>query len=113
MQPINLRPSFMSIPAEGLHKPSHAEQQESLRGQVDEFASLLYAQMFRQMRESGQNEEEGEGIFGGGDTNLFMNFLDEEVGKTFVKQGGSGLRDALYRQMSQNLDKVEGQGGGR
>jgi Rod binding domain-containing protein len=95
--------------------PLTLEQKEAkLKGQVDEFASLLYAQMIAEMRKAGGDDEDGdgEGAFGGGDTANFMDMFDRQVGMNFVHQGGSGLKDALYHQLITNLEsQAQAEGG--
>lgn len=108
MQPIQ-PPKFVPLPPAGFSfaKPTAEAREVELKKQVEEFASVLYAQMFREMRESGIVEKEGEdgeeGIFGGGDTNMFMHLMDQEVGKSFASAGGNGLKEALYRQLSSRM----------
>lgn len=115
MDPI-IQPSQMrSLPGEGIQKNIPlAQQQAQLKGQVEEFATFLYAQMFGEMRDAGkaEGEEEEGSIFGGGDTNYFMHFLDESVGRSFIHQGGSGLSDSLYKQLAGRLG-IQAQGGGQ
>jgi Rod binding domain-containing protein len=114
MEPIKPNPPFMPLAHEGFTAATLDVQKTRLKAQVEDFASLLYAQMFEQMRESGKGEEEDEGnsVFGGGDTSMFMHFLDESVGRNFIKQGGGGLNDALLKQLSTRLD-TQAQGGDR
>ncbi len=113
MQPINPRSTFIPMTPEGLQTPTTAETKVKLEGQVEEFATLLYAQMFTEMREAGKNEDdESESVFGGGDTDMFMSFVDQQVGKNFSHQGGSGLKDALLRQLTERLD-TQAKGGGQ
>jgi Rod binding domain-containing protein len=114
MEPIKPKSPFMALPTEGIVAVPKEAQKAQLKGQVEEFASLLYAQMFQEMRESGKGDEEEEGnsVFGGGDTSMFMHFLDESVGRNFIKQGGGGLNDALLKQLSTRLD-TQAQGGDR
>lgn len=103
MQPIP-PPSFVPLPPAGFSfvKPTAQAREAELKKAVDEFASVLYSQMFREMRESGVDENE-EGIFGGGDTNMFMHLMDQEIGKAYAASGGNGLKEALYRQLSGRL----------
>lgn len=112
MQPIT-PPSFLHLPPAGFsyQKPTAEVQEAGLKKAVDEFASVLYAQMFREMRESGKSEEDEESIFGGGDTNMFMHLMDQEVGKAYAAAGGNGLKEALYRQLSGRMaNQVETKG---
>ncbi|MDB5096725.1 MAG: hypothetical protein JWM80_1146 [Cyanobacteria bacterium RYN_339] len=118
MQPINPTQAFLQIPKDGLQQPTVETQKVQLKGKVEEFATVLYAQMFAEMRESGKSEEDEENsVFGGGDTNMFMHFMDEEVGRTFVKQGGNALTDALFKQLAGRLETQANQkqqeGGGQ
>lgn len=101
MQPIQ-PPSFLHLPPAGFsyQKPGPEAKEAELKKAVDEFASVLYTQMFREMRETGQSDEDEESIFGGGDTNMFMHLMDQEVGKAYTAAGGNGLKEALYRQLS-------------
>ena len=102
IKPISIHP----LPPAGFSftKPTAEAREAELKKTVNEFASVLYSQMFREMRESGIVEKEGEdgeeGIFGGGDSNMFMHLMDQEVGKSFASAGGNGLKEALYRQLS-------------
>ena len=101
MQPIP-PPSFLHLPQAGFsyQKPTAEAREGELKKAVDEFASVLYSQMFREMREAGKSDEDEESIFGGGDTNMFMHLMDQEVGKAYAAAGGNGLKEALYRQLS-------------
>lgn len=109
MQPINPN-TFYKVPATGWAPPTPDEQEAKLKGQVEEFASLLYAQMFQQMREAAKGENEEGGLFGG-DSAMFAHFFDQQVGKAFAAQEGNGLKQALWQQMSQTLAaQVKAQG---
>jgi Rod binding domain-containing protein len=115
MQPITTNSSFLAIPKEGLAHPTVEQQKVQLKAQVEEFATVLYAEMFQEMREAGKSDEDEENsVFGGGDTNMFMHFVDEQVGRNFSKQGGNALTDALYKQLASRLDTqaTQQQGGG-
>ncbi len=112
MQPIQ-PPSFLHLPQAGFsyQKPTAEVREAELKKAVTEFASVLYSQMFREMRESGKTEEDEESIFGGGDTNMFMHLMDQEVGKAYAAAGGNGLKEALYRQLSGRMaNQVEPKG---
>ena len=116
MQPIN-QPSFLTLPQAGFsyQKPTAEMQDAALKKQVDEFSSILYSQMFSEMRNSGKSEDdEEESIFGGGDTNMFMHLMDQEVGKAFAASGGNSLKEALYRQLSSRMaTQVDREGAGK
>lgn len=90
------------LDAPGVLKPGSAAYAGKIEEQVDEFAGLIFSQLVREMREAGQSEE-NEGIFGGGDTNMFMHLFDQQVGAALAKQGAGGLKDALHDQLSSML----------
>lgn len=117
MQPINASSPFMSLPKDGIVQVPVAKQKEQLEKQVEEFASVLYTQMFSEMREagkSGTDEEEGGGVFGGGDTDNFMHLMDEKLAKSFVAQGGNTLKDSLFKQLAGRIDEqAQAKGGGK
>lgn len=97
MQPI-LTPTFMPLPAAGYQPPTGAQREAQLKKAVDDFSSILFAQMFREMRESAGGEDE-EGIFGGGDTNVLMHLMDQELGQAYTSASANTLRDAMLRQL--------------
>lgn len=102
MQPIQ-PPKLLALPTPGFSfTPPTAEAREvELKRAVTEFAAVLYTQMFSEMRQAGKSEDdEEEGILGGGDSNMFMHLMDQEVGKAYATAGGNGLKEALYRQLS-------------
>jgi Rod binding domain-containing protein len=98
MQPI-LSPTFLPIPQPGLQQPTAAARQAALEKAVDDFASVLFSQMFREMRESGDSED-GDAVFGGGDTGVLMHLMDEQLGKSYVASGGNTLREVMLRQLT-------------
>ncbi|MEB3283810.1 MAG: hypothetical protein VKN33_00805 [Candidatus Sericytochromatia bacterium] len=97
MQPI-VAPTFLPMPVEGFQKPSSAAREEQLKKAVDDFASILFSQMFREMRESAAGEDEG-GIFGGGDTNVLMHLMDQELAQAYTTASGNTLREAMLHQL--------------
>ncbi|MEB3197116.1 MAG: rod-binding protein [Candidatus Sericytochromatia bacterium] len=102
MQPI-ASPAFLPLPAAGFQKPDAAARENQLKQAVDDFASILFSQMFREMREAGKDEDEGS-VFGGGDTNLFMHLMDQELGDSYARAGGNPLREAMLRQLNKPTD---------
>lgn len=111
MQPINPN-TFFKVPAAGWAPMTHQEQETKLKGQVDEFAAMLYAQMFQQMREAAKSddEENGGGMFGG-DSEMFAHFFDQQVGRVFAAGDGNNLKQALWQQMSKTLEAQVKAGG--
>ena len=102
MQPIS-PPAFFKIPEPGWAPPTAEAQAARLDAQVEEFASLLYAQMFQQMREAAQGED-GEGGLFSGNAAMFAHFFDQQVGKAFASAEGNGLKEALRQQLSKTLE---------
>src|SRR3972149_1875479 len=87
--------------------PNVAAQIQSLLGEVPkaeipaqsaeeaakQFAAILFGYMFSEMR---PKEEEG-GLLGGGDSELFMDFFDREIGRHFVDGAGGRPGEALVK----------------
>ena len=63
-----------------------------------EFVAMLYSYMFKTMRESASDEENG--LFSGAHANMMMGFLDQEIGKQMAYKEGSSLADEVYEQMT-------------
>ncbi|MEB3221503.1 MAG: hypothetical protein VKS61_05450 [Candidatus Sericytochromatia bacterium] len=109
MQPI-VTPTFLPIPQPGLQKPTAAARKAELEKAVDDFATVLFSQMFREMREAGEAQD-GDAVFGGGDTGVLMHLMDEQLGKSYVASGGSTLRDAMLRQLTSREGSPTAAGG--
>lgn len=62
------------------------------------FVAMLYSYMFKTMRESASDEENG--LFSGAHANMMMGFLDQEIGKQMAFREGSGLADQVYEQLT-------------
>jgi Rod binding domain-containing protein len=104
MQPIKSALQAIPLPATGWSPPTPETQHVKLKGQAEEFAGLLYAQLFKAMREASDSSEGG--LFGG-DSDMFSTFFDQKIGKTFAEQGGNALEAALDRQLTSKLDAQE------
>lgn len=61
-----------------------------------DFAGILFGYMFSEMR---PKAEEG-GLLGGGDSEMFMDFFDQAVGRHFAEGAGGQLVEALVKQLS-------------
>lgn len=70
---------------------------------VHDFVGLLYGYTFSQMRASNDDEE---GFFGGANSQMFLGFLDQEVGGMMARAEGAGLAQQMLWQMKQG----QGQG---
>lgn len=76
------------------------------REAAEEFAGYLFAQVFSQMRPE-STEEEG-GLFSGENAEMFMNFFDQAVGKSFATSGtGNQLVDQLVAQLVRSQSNAQ------
>ena len=62
-----------------------------------DFAAILFGYMFSEMRP--KEDEEGS-LLGGGDSEMFMDFFDQAMGRQFVESGNLPLVDMLVKQLS-------------
>jgi Rod binding domain-containing protein len=80
-------------------QPKAKADDPALKKTSTDFAAMLFAQMFSELRGSA-NEEDEESLFGGEkDTDLFMNFYDLAVSQKYVATGGNGVAEQLYQQL--------------
>lgn len=93
----------LPVPVDTPIAPPPTGKEQDLKTAVRDFVALLYADMFRNMREAGQ-EEDGEGLFNSFEAQMFMGFFDYDVAQKFADAGGASLSNALYKQ----LDKTGG-----
>ncbi len=83
----------------------HSETDKDLKAAAKDFTSILFSYMFSTMRgnpdEKKEDEEHGigGGMFSGESVDMFVGFLDQEMGKKFSEQGGNDLVNALYTQL--------------
>lgn len=76
---------------------AQANDDMELKKAAEDFAGMLFAQMFSEMR--GTPDEEGS-LFGGEqDTEMFMGFFDQAIGEKYVSTGGNGIAEQLYQQL--------------
>ena len=68
------------------------------------FASVLFGYMFAEMR-----SKDEDGLFGSGDTEMFMDFFDQAMARSFVDQGNP-LVDMLKERLKPKGEAHEGQG---
>lgn len=85
--------------------PSYSESDQGLKDASKDFISILFSYMFQTMRGNPEDSEEG-GFFSGEHVDMFLSYLDQEVGKKFAEQGGADLVNALFHQLKG--DKVIG-----
>jgi Rod binding domain-containing protein len=79
------------------HATTGAKEDPKLRQASDDFAAVLFSQMFAEMRP--KPGEDGESLFGGEqDTELFMDMFDMSIGQKYVASGNP-IADQLYQQL--------------
>ena len=77
-------------------RPHAGLAKDELREKAEEFESVFLSQ-FMEMAMAGIKSD---GPFGGGNgENMFRSMLSNEYAKSFSKQGGVGIADAVYRQL--------------
>lgn len=67
---------------------------------TQQFVAILYSYMFKTMRESSTDEENG--LFSGDHSNMMMGFLDQELGQQMATQnsGPGSLVDQVHQQLT-------------
>lgn len=79
---------------------SYKESDKGLKDASRDFTSILFSYMFSSMRGNPDDRDEESGsLFGGENVDMFMGFLDQEIGKKFAEQGGQDMVNALYHQL--------------
>ena len=83
---------------------AYKESNKGLKDASRDFTSILFSYMFSSMRGNPDDREKDEdggggGLFGGDNVDMFMGFLDQEIGKKFAEQGGKDMVDALFHQL--------------
>ena len=87
---------FARYEAAAAGKPVAAGAGAKTKAVADDFESSFLSSMFNQMF-SGLT---GDGPLGGGQSvGVWRSFLADEYGKSFVKAGGIGLSDQIYREL--------------
>jgi Rod binding domain-containing protein len=97
-----LMPSLASPPLSSIASPSLAaagaknSPQARMRAQAQDFEAQFLNTMFQQM----YTGVGGDGPFGNSTgVGPWRSFLTDEYAKSFAKQGGIGIGDAVYKQM--------------
>jgi Rod binding domain-containing protein len=85
-------------PTGGATPPS---PQERLQRQAEELESVFYAQLFQAMRQT--VPAEGGLMEPSPGEQLFTGMLDEQVARFAAQQSGSGLAEAMTRQLGRSL----------
>jgi flagellar protein FlgJ len=83
-----------------------AVEDKALREACESFESYFLQMMFREMRKTSFNADNG--FFTKSQAEkLFTDMMDEEVSKAAAKTGGIGLADMMYKQLSRQLTPFE------
>ena len=91
-----LRPADLMAAAPAGNKPLTAANHAKARAAAQDFESVFLNSMFQQMFTG----VDGEGPMGGkGAGGVWRSFLTDEYSKTFVKAGGIGIADHVYRTL--------------
>lgn len=100
--PLPFNPVSAPLPSAPKGELPPAQAREA----AEEFAGYLFAQVFSQMRPE-SSEEEG-GLFSGENAEMFMNFFDQAVGKSFATSGtGNQLVDQLVAQLVRSQSNAQ------
>ena len=103
--PINIKmPDTMGVGPIDTGAPAvpTGNNDKELHDASRDFVAVLYSNMFQNMREAGQDEDNESGMFSSFETSMFMGFFDEEMGKKFADEGGKSLADTLFHQLNHN-----------
>ncbi len=67
-----------------------------------DFAAILFGYMFSEMRP----HEDKDGLLGGGDSEMFMEFFDEAIGRDMADGPGNPLVKALVQELTPESSKA-------
>ena len=67
-----------------------------------DFAAILFGYMFSEMRP----HEDKDGLLGGGDSEMFMEFFDEAIGRDMADGPGNPLVKALVQELTPEASKA-------
>ena len=81
-------------------KPESKAQHELMKACKD-FESVMLTQVFKQMRASVDSNDP---LNQGAANKTYREMLDDEWGKSMAANGGIGLADAIYRQLSYGVE---------
>ncbi|MBI6545475.1 MAG: hypothetical protein HY692_01695 [Cyanobacteria bacterium NC_groundwater_1444_Ag_S-0.65um_54_12] len=70
---------------------------ENVTSAAKDFAGILFGYMFSEMRPKSEEDS----LLGGGDTELFMDFFDQALGRQFADGAASQIIEALLRQLGE------------
>lgn len=79
------------------HLTPAAAKDAKLHETVEDFAGMLYAEVFSQLMPTDQDPD---GLFSGNEIGMFMPFLDQALGKSMAQGSGNALAQELYHQLT-------------
>ncbi len=90
---------------ENLNNAIQKGDEKDLKEACLQFESYFLNMMFKSMRKTVIS---GEGIFKKSNAeNIFQEMLDQEMTKKMANQGGIGLADMMYKQLSRDDNKMD------
>lgn len=90
---------------ESLNNAIQKGEDKNLKNACVEFESYFLNMMFKSMR---RTVLDGGGLFKRSNAEkIFQEMLDEQMSKDAAKQGGFGLSDMMYKQLSKNKNISE------
>ncbi|MEB3298628.1 MAG: hypothetical protein VKO21_03995 [Candidatus Sericytochromatia bacterium] len=94
--PSGAPPGLPGIPGASLAVPDISSgttlEPQSPEEAAKAFASILFGYMFAEMR-----SKEEDSLLGGGDTEMFMDFFDQAIARSFVDQGNPLVDELMGR----------------
>ena len=87
----------------GLREEVSDDEMEAIRYAAETFESYFIQMMFREMRRSSETLNENSFIPRSQAERIFTEMLDEETAISAAANGGIGLADMIYNQMTRHL----------
>lgn len=93
--------------ADALNEAAASKDDIKLKEACKEFESYFINYIFKQMQNSVYSINNGEGLIKRSQgEEIFTEMLNEQYSEKATEQGGIGLADMMYKQLSQNLNNV-------
>ena len=91
--------SFQSVMQKAMESKNAVKDKE-LREACETFESYFLLMLMREMRKTVFDNSENSFIKKSNAEKIFTDMMDEEIAKTAAKNGGLGLADMLYKQLT-------------
>lgn len=93
--------------ADALNEAAEAKDDVKLKEACKEFESYFINYIFKQMQNSVYSINNGEGLIKRSQgEEIFTEMLNEQYSEKATEQGGIGLANMMYRQLSQDLNNA-------